>query len=152
SLTDREQRLEVVLGENLEGDHRVGAADPDELGDVSRHHLGELLVLTHAEDRDEVPLAGDRVRLGHARDVGQLSAQRGQGRVVGVDQDVGVGHVECVWPGSSTTTSERVEDSTSDLKASASVSSAGKVLKWHGITVFAPTKPAASTASVRSIV
>ena len=43
-------------------------------------------------------------------------------------------------------------DSASDLKASVSVSIGGKVLKWIGITVPAPTNSQATTPSWRSIV
>ncbi len=90
--------------------------------------LRELFVLAQAQDGDEVPLTRDRVRLGHAVDVGQLATQRGQGGALGLDEDDRVGHVEWVSPGSSTTTFELVDDSTSDLKAWASVSMGGKVL------------------------
>jgi hypothetical protein len=59
-----------------------------------------------------------------------------------------------VWlsPGSSTTTVPAPADSTSALKAPASVSIGGKVLKCIGITVSAPMNWAATTASWRSIV
>ena len=49
-------------------------------------------MLAHADDRDEVPLAGDRVGLGDAVDVGELAAERGQRRALGLDEDDRVGH------------------------------------------------------------
>jgi hypothetical protein len=56
-----------------------------------------------AQDRDEVPLAGDGVRLGDAFDLGELAAEIGQRLTLGLDQDDGVGHFSsCVSPGSST--------------------------------------------------
>ena len=68
-----------------------------------------------------------RVGLGHAVDVGERAAQRGQGGGLGLDQDDRVGHSECVSPGASTTHDAPVEFSTSALNASASVSTGGKV-------------------------
>ena len=45
SPPDGEHRLEVVLGEDLEGDHRVGALDAVECRKALRDHLGEPIVL-----------------------------------------------------------------------------------------------------------
>ena len=56
-----------------------------------------------------------------------IAAQRGQPRAIRLDEDDRVGHVECDCPGSSTTTLERVADSTSALNACASVSIGGNV-------------------------
>ena len=64
----------------------------------------------------------------NALDPGQLAPERGQRGALGLDENDRVGHVECVSPGSSTTTLDPVADSTSDLKASASVSIGGNVL------------------------
>src|SRR4051812_48278084 len=73
-----EHRLEVVLGEDLEGDHRVGALDPVESGEPLGDHIREAVVLGNANDRHEIPLAGNRVGLGHAVDVGELAAEAGE--------------------------------------------------------------------------
>src|SRR5438105_1617632 len=124
-LPDGEQRLEVVSRVDLEGHHRVGPRHARQLRDLARDDLRELLGLAEAEHGHEVPLAGHRVRLGHPLEVRQLAAQRGQRRSIRLDQDDRVGHVECDCPGSSTTTFERVADSTSDLNAWASVSIGG---------------------------
>src|SRR4051794_20171672 len=59
STPDREHRLEVVAREDLERHHRLGAADAGELDELAGDHVGEHLVARHADDRDEVPLAGD---------------------------------------------------------------------------------------------
>ena len=46
----------------------------------------------HADERDEVPLAGDRIGLGDAFDVGEVAAERRHGVPVGLDQDDGRDH------------------------------------------------------------
>ena len=111
----------------LERDHRLGPLDAVEAGDLVRHQLRELFGLAQAEDRDEVPFPGHGVGLGDAVDVGELAAERRQRGPLGLDQDDRVDHAECVSPGSSTTTLDCVEDSTSDLNAWASVSIGGNV-------------------------
>src|ERR1700722_11542440 len=55
SLADREQRFEVVARERGERDHRLGAQDARQPADVRGHHVRELLVVGHADDRDEIP-------------------------------------------------------------------------------------------------
>ena len=84
--------------------------------------------VAHAQDRDEVPLAGDAVGLGDAFDVGELAPELGDRGALGADQDDGVGH-RSVWvsPGSSTSTSLKPAFWTSDLNAWASVSIGGNV-------------------------
>ena len=67
--------------------------------------VGQHLVARHADDGDEVPLAGDRVGLGHAVEVGQRAAERGHRVALGLDEHDRGGHGVCVSPGSSTTTS-----------------------------------------------
>ena len=66
-LPDREQRLEVVLREDLEGDHVCVRATPGSCAICPVITCASSLLLAQAQDRDEVPLAGDRVRLGDAR-------------------------------------------------------------------------------------
>ncbi len=92
SLTDREQRLEIVPRVRLERDHRVRPSHALELGEPTGHELGELLMLAHADDRDEVPLARDRVGLGHSLEIGELPAERGQRGPLRLDQDDRVYH------------------------------------------------------------
>src|SRR3954462_1067523 len=152
SLPDREQRLEVVLGEDLEGDHRVGALDPLELGEAARDQRRELVGLAYAHDGDEVPLARHGVGLGDAFDAGERPAERRHRRALGLDQDDRVGHAECVSPGARMTTFALVWDSTSDLNASASVSIGGNVSEWSGGTGAGSMNSTAVTASMRSIV
>src|SRR6266571_2186108 len=64
-----EHGLEVVRRELLESDQGLRLLDTVELGQSLGHDLGELLVLAHARDGDEVPLARDRIDLGDALDV-----------------------------------------------------------------------------------
>ena len=54
---------------HLEGDHRLRPTHPGELRDLAGDDLRELILLTQPQDRDEIPLAGHRVRLGDALDV-----------------------------------------------------------------------------------
>src|SRR3954451_19240561 len=88
-----EHRLEVVLGEDLEGDHGVRALDAVEPGQPFGDHLGEPVVLRNAHDRDEVPVAGDRVGLGHAVDAGELAAEGRERVAPSLDEDHRVRHV-----------------------------------------------------------
>jgi hypothetical protein len=127
-LANGEQRLEVVLGEGLEGDERLGARDPLDLADAGGDDVGELLVALEVQDRHEVPHAGDGVDLADAVDLGQPAAERRHRAALGLDQDDRVGHSACVSPGASTTTSADVSRSTSALNACASVSIGGNVL------------------------
>src|SRR3954463_13810936 len=128
SVPDAEERLEIVLGEDLERDHRLRALDPLDLGEAVRDHLRDLLGVADAQDRDEVVLAGDAVGLGDPLDVGQLAAEGLERGPRGADQDDGVGHRSvCVSPGSSTSTSEKPASWTSFLNAWASVSTGGNV-------------------------
>ena len=90
-------------------------------------HVREVVLLAQPQDRREVPLAGDRVGLGDARHVGQLAAEVGQRRALGLDQDDRVRHGDRLSPGASTTTCELVCASTSALNACASVSIGGNV-------------------------
>src|SRR3712207_7901953 len=55
----REQGLQVVLGEDFEGDHRVRAADALDLREARRHQRGQVLGLADAQDGDEVPLRSE---------------------------------------------------------------------------------------------
>src|SRR3954454_14130138 len=127
SVADREQRLQVVLREHLEGDHRVGAADALELREPPGDERRERVGLAYAHDGDEVPFACHRVGLGHPFHVGELPAERRHRRALGLDQDDRVGHAEWVSPGARMTTFALVCDSTSLLNASASVSIGGNV-------------------------
>ena len=127
-LTDREQRLQIVTRVGLEGHHRVGPRDSFEAADLPRHDVRQLIRIAQPQDRDEIPFARHRVRLGDALDPGELAAERGERDAIGVDQDDRVGHGVWLWPGSSTTTRDAVADSTSALNACASVSIGGNVL------------------------
>src|SRR4051812_36239769 len=126
SIADREHGFEVVLRVRLERDHGLRAHDPVDLRDARRDDVGEVLVPAYVHDRDEVPLAGDRVRLAHALDVGEHAAERRHRVALGLDQDDRVGHGEKLSPGFRTWTLADVSLSTSDLNASASVSIGGK--------------------------
>ena len=65
---------------------------PGQPPDLGRHDVGQLLVAGHPHDRDEVPLAGHRVGLGHAVDVRQRPSEGGQRVALGLDQHDGVRH------------------------------------------------------------
>src|SRR5919201_6810908 len=47
SGADREHRVEVVLREDLERNHRVRLHDPWQAGELARDHVGELPLLVH---------------------------------------------------------------------------------------------------------
>src|SRR5262249_61900188 len=47
---DREQRLEVVARVGGEGDHRLRPRHPRQRPDLAGDHVGELLVVGHADD------------------------------------------------------------------------------------------------------
>ena len=101
---------------------------PVDVREALRDDLRDLLRAAHADDRHEVPLAGDGVGLADAFDVGQLAAEGLDRLALGLDQDDRVGHRSvCVSPGLSTSTSEKPACSTSDLNAWASVSTGGNV-------------------------
>ena len=122
------ERLEVVLRERLEGQHRLGVLDAVELGELAGHDGVDARRVAHAQDGDEVPLTGDGVGLGDAFDLGELTAEVGQRLALGLDEDDGVGHLSsCVSPGLSTYTCEKPAFSTSCLNASASVATSGNV-------------------------
>src|SRR5204863_7757502 len=99
SIADREHGFEVVLRVRLERDHGLRAHDPVDLRDARGDDVGEVLVPAYVHDRDEVPLAGDRVRLAHALDVGEHAAERRHRVALGLDQDDRVGHGEKLSPG-----------------------------------------------------
>src|SRR3954470_19404802 len=87
-----EHRLEIVLAVGLEGHERQCFLDSWESCQPLGYHRGQLLVLGHAQDGDEVPLAGDGVGLGDALDLGQVAAQPRQEVALGVDEDDRVRH------------------------------------------------------------
>ena len=101
--------------------------DALELADVLGHHARELVVLPDPHDRDEVPLAGDRVGLGDAVEVGEHTAQLGRAVRSASMRTTAWVDSPCVSPGSRMTTCDEVEFSTSALNCSASVSIGGNV-------------------------
>src|SRR3954451_16365717 len=88
----REHRLEVVLRVGTERGHRVRTRDTRKLRKRLRYHLGELLGIADAYQRDEVPLAGHRERLRHPVELGELATQRAERFALRVDQDDRVRH------------------------------------------------------------
>ena len=58
-LAEVEHGLQIVLRVGLEGDHRQRLGDARQLGQPLGHDPGQRVALGHAQDRDEVPLAGD---------------------------------------------------------------------------------------------
>ena len=85
--TETEHRLEVVCRELLEGDHRLRLLDAVELGQSLGDNLGQLLVLSHARDGDEVPLTRDRVDLGDPLNVREAGAEARQALARGLYED-----------------------------------------------------------------
>src|SRR5256885_1862529 len=90
---EAEHRLEVVRRELLKGDHRLRLVDVAQACEVLCDHLGQVLMLAYADDRDEVPFACHRVHLGHAVYVRQLSPQVGETLSRRLDQDEGGQHL-----------------------------------------------------------
>src|SRR5258708_39582933 len=78
--------------ELLEGDHRLRTFDPVEPGEMLRHDLGEVVVLPHSDDGDEVPVARDRVNLRHTFDGGEIRPQVSQTLPRGLDEDESCQH------------------------------------------------------------
>jgi RNA polymerase sigma-70 factor (ECF subfamily) len=71
----------------LKRDHRLRALDAVELRQVLRHHLGEVVVLPHPHDGDEIPVASDCVDLRDALNRRQLRTKAGQPLPIGLDED-----------------------------------------------------------------
>ena len=65
---------------------------PARAGHAAGDHVGQLLVAADPDDGHQVGLAGHRVHLGDAVDVGQLGGQFGDPGRLGVDEDEGVDH------------------------------------------------------------
>src|SRR5699024_11373762 len=64
-----ERSFEIVLGVGLERNVGLGRFHAGDLADLVRDDPGELLVLAHAHNGDEIDVAGDRVHLAHAVDL-----------------------------------------------------------------------------------
>src|SRR6266853_4509926 len=90
--TQAEHRLQVVRRELLKGDHRLRLLDAVELGQPLGHNLGELVMLAHARDRDEVPLASEGVDLSDALDVREVGTEARQALARRLHQDEGGEH------------------------------------------------------------
>ena len=75
-----------------ERDVGLGAQDALDLADLVGDHVGEVVVLAHADHGDEVDLAGDGVDLADARDVGDRGGDLRDPRGVRVDEHDGGQH------------------------------------------------------------
>ncbi len=84
--------FEVVLRIHLERDQRLGSFDSLHLGHPAGDDLGQVLVVRHANDRHQVPLAGDGVDLGDALDVGDGLGGLGDFVDLALDQHHRVDH------------------------------------------------------------
>ena len=60
--TDRERRVEVVLAVGAKRDVGIGVLHAADLRQPTGDDLGDLVELTHPDDRDQVDVAGDRKR------------------------------------------------------------------------------------------
>src|SRR5688572_12721833 len=76
SLEDVESAGEVFSGEDPERDERHGALDAADLRELFRNHLGDPLPLRYADDRDQVPVAGDGIDFGYAIDISDFAGCR----------------------------------------------------------------------------
>src|SRR4051795_10147326 len=99
SVPDGEHRFEVVLGEDLEGDHRLRPHDALERDERLGDDLGQVLVTLDLHERDEVPVAGHRVGLADALQVREDPAERRHRIALGLDEDDGRRHGVKVSPG-----------------------------------------------------
>ncbi len=98
--------------------------------DLAGDHIGELLVVGHADDRHEVPLARHRVGLRDALDVRERAAEVGERVALGFDQHHRIGHRHGEWLLAGLEHHDlprAAPDSTSALKACTSVTIGGKV-------------------------
>src|SRR5438105_5780969 len=84
---EAEHRLQIVGGELLESDHRLGPLDAVQLGQTLRDDFGELVVLTYTGDGDEVPFACHCVDLRDPFHVSQPRAEAREPVARGLDQD-----------------------------------------------------------------
>src|SRR3954471_5436638 len=89
---DREGRLEVVPRVGPEGDVRVGVDDTGHLVDPPGDDLRDLLELAHADDGDQVGVAGDGVDLADAVQVGHRLGDLADRVGGGVDHHDGGDH------------------------------------------------------------
>ena len=90
TLTELEARLAQIKAENPNVPIVVkGVQHPDDLAQLVRDHIRELLVRLHPDHRDQVHLAGDGVHLGHARHLGDGGGYLRDAAGVRIDQDDG---------------------------------------------------------------
>ena len=89
---DREGRLEVVPGVGAERDVGLGVEHARHLVDPAGDHLGDLLELADPHDRDQVDVAGDRVDLADAVEIGDRRGDLGDLVGGGVDHHDGGDH------------------------------------------------------------
>lgn len=89
---DAEHRLEIMLRIDLEGDVCPRLQDSRNLREPRGHDLGDLFVVLHPEHRHEVEFAGDGIRLGNARHVGERRPEPGDGPTLSLDQHDGRDH------------------------------------------------------------
>src|ERR1700704_6321839 len=87
-----EHRLQIVGRELLERHHGLRPLDPLELRQLLRDHLGQLVVLPHPHDGDEVPLPRDGINLGDPNHIRQPGSKVPQPLATGLDKDHGGEH------------------------------------------------------------
>ncbi len=75
-----------MLAVGLERDQRAGSHDALQRGDALRDDLGQVVMMLHSDDRDEVFVAGDGVHLTDAFEVGQLLCEGRDARGLRIDQ------------------------------------------------------------------
>src|SRR3954454_9368372 len=89
---DREGRLEVVPGVGPEGDVGLGGGHAGDLVEKVGHHVRDVVVVAHPDQRDQVDLAGDGVDLADALEVGDRLGDLGDPGDVGLHKDDGGDH------------------------------------------------------------
>ena len=101
---DAEGRLQVVLGVGAEGDVRLGLGDALDLVEPIGDDRGDVLVLAHPHQRDQVDLPRHRVDLAHPVEGGDRLRDLGDARDVGLHEDDGGDHGATVAPPCATPT------------------------------------------------
>jgi hypothetical protein len=82
----REGRFQIVLRVRAERDVRLGRDDARNLVEVFGHEVRDVVVVTHAEQGDQVDLPRHGVDLADAVDGGDVAGDLGNSRDVGLDE------------------------------------------------------------------
>src|SRR5204862_381649 len=84
--------LKILLRVRPERRERLRPLETGHGREHLRHHVRDLVVLRHFHDRDEIPVAADRIDLRDPVDLGQPLSRPGERRGLGADQHDGRDH------------------------------------------------------------